>query len=96
MKRTIARAVGLLLACATVHAYSVLSHQAIIDSAWDANIRPLLVKRFPQATGDDLKRAHANADAGCIIQDMGTTPSAATSSAISCTTCAAATLCSTC
>jgi len=74
MKRTIARAVGLLLACATVHAYSVLSHQAIIDSAWDANIRPLLVKRFPQATGDDLKRAHANADAGCIIQDMGYYP----------------------
>ena len=26
-------------------AYAVLAHEAIIDSVWDTNIRPLLVKR---------------------------------------------------
>jgi len=31
-------------------AYAVLAHEAIIDIAWDANIRPLLLMRFPDAT----------------------------------------------
>ena len=52
----------------------MLSHEAIIDAAWDAHIKPLLVKRFPQATAEDLKRAHANVYGGCIIQDMGYYP----------------------
>jgi hypothetical protein len=55
-------------------AYSVLTHEAIIDSAWDANIKPLLVHRFPQATDADLTEAHAHAYAGSIIQDMGYYP----------------------
>jgi hypothetical protein len=55
-------------------AYSVLSHEAIIDTAWDTNIRPLLLKRFPDATPDQLIQAHAHAYAGCIIQDMGYYP----------------------
>jgi hypothetical protein len=42
-------------------AYAVLAHEAIIDSAWDANIRPLLVNRFPNATEDELKEAHGYA-----------------------------------
>ena len=37
-------------------AYAVLSHEAIIDSAWDANIRPLLLKRFPNATPEEMLR----------------------------------------
>ncbi|HTS61282.1 MAG TPA: zinc dependent phospholipase C family protein [Candidatus Acidoferrales bacterium] len=74
MKRTTARAVALLFACATLQAYSVLSHEAIIDTAWDTHLRPLLLKRFPQATPDELRNAHANAYAGCIIQDMGYYP----------------------
>lgn len=55
-------------------AYSVLSHEAIIDSAWDPNIKPLLLRRFPQATPDELIEAHAHAYAGSIIQDMGYYP----------------------
>jgi hypothetical protein len=55
-------------------AYSVLTHEAIIDSAWDTNIRPLLAKRFPQASDAELRQAHAYAYAGCIIQDMGYYP----------------------
>jgi len=52
----------------------VLSHEAIIDSVWDTHIRPALLQRFPQATPEELKEAHANAYAGCIIQDMGYYP----------------------
>jgi hypothetical protein len=55
-------------------AYAVLAHEAIIDSAWDANIRPLLLKRFPDATPEQLKEAHGYAYGGAIIQDMGYYP----------------------
>jgi hypothetical protein len=55
-------------------AYAVLAHEAIIDSAWDTNIRPLLLKRFPNATPDQLKEAHGYAYGGAIIQDMGYYP----------------------
>ena len=55
-------------------AYSVLTHEAIIDSAWEQNIKPVLLGRFPHATIADLTTAHAYAYAGCIIQDMGYYP----------------------
>ena len=55
-------------------AYAVLAHEAIIDSAWDTNIRPLLLKRFPDATAEQLKEAHGYAYGGAIIQDMGYYP----------------------
>lgn len=54
--------------------YSVLTHQAIIDSAWKDSIKPLLLKRFPQATDEQLHEAHAHAYGGAIIQDMGYYP----------------------
>src|ERR1700688_4981163 len=55
-------------------AYAVLAHEAIIDSAWDTTIRPLLLKRFPDATGEEIKEAHGYAYGGAIIQDMGYYP----------------------
>src|ERR1700686_3509124 len=55
-------------------AYAVLAHEAIIDSVWDTNIRPLLLKRFPAATPEELKVAHGYAYGGAIIQDMGYYP----------------------
>jgi hypothetical protein len=55
-------------------AYAVLSHEAIIDSVWDTNIRPLLLKRFPNATPEEMKEAHGYAYGGSIIQDMGYYP----------------------
>jgi Zinc dependent phospholipase C len=55
-------------------AYAVLAHEAIIDSAWDTSIRPLLLKRFPDATGEQLKEAHGYSYGGAIIQDMGYYP----------------------
>ena len=59
---------------AQTSAYAVLAHEAIVDSAWDTNIRPLLLKRFPNATKEELKVAHGYAYGGAIIQDMGYYP----------------------
>jgi hypothetical protein len=55
-------------------AYSVLTHEAIVDSQWDASIQKLLLKRFPGTTPEDLEKAHAYVYGGCIIQDMGYYP----------------------
>ena len=54
--------------------YSILTHEAIIDAAWDIKIRPLLLERFPNATPEQLKTAHAYAYGGAIIQDLGYYP----------------------
>src|SRR5580704_4079457 len=65
---------ALLCSALPSRGYSVLSHAAIVDSAWDGSIKPLLLQRFPQSTPDDLLHAHAYAYAGCILQDMGYYP----------------------
>jgi hypothetical protein len=57
-----------------IQAYSILSHEALIDSAWETGVRPLLVKRFPSATEDELRQAHGFAYGGSIIQDIGYYP----------------------
>jgi len=64
----------LLIASPAARAYSVLTHEAIIDSAWEQNLKPLLAKRFPEASPEDLVQAHAYVYAGAIIQDMGYYP----------------------
>ncbi len=55
-------------------AYAVLAHEAIIDSTWEQGIRPLLLARFPNASHDELRTAHAYAYGGAIIQDLGYYP----------------------
>jgi hypothetical protein len=55
-------------------AYSVLTHEQVVDLLWKDNIEPLLLKRFPQATPEDLKKAHAFAYGGSLVQDMGYYP----------------------
>ena len=55
-------------------AYAVLAHEAIIDSVWDTNIRPLLMKRFSDVGAAEMKEAHGYAYGGAIIQDMGYYP----------------------
>lgn len=64
----------LILSGAACHGYSVLSHQALIDSAWDVALKPLILKRFPDATPEQLKNAHSFAWGGAVIQDMGYYP----------------------
>ncbi len=63
-----------LLAPQRAEAYSVLSHEAIIDSLWDGSIKPLLTLRFPAATPEELQKAHAYCYGGAIIQDAGYYP----------------------
>src|SRR5580693_5354538 len=58
----------------TCAAYSVLTHEEIVDLAWKDNILPMLKKRFPAAADDDLKKAHAFAYGGSLVQDMGYYP----------------------
>ena len=68
---------ALVLVCSmadVTQGYSVLTHEAIIDSMWDKDIKPLLLKRFPSASVDELREAHAHAYGGAIIQDMGYYP----------------------
>ncbi len=55
-------------------AFSVLSHEAVVDALWQSSIRSLILKRFPGATPEQLREAHAYAYGGCIIQDMGYYP----------------------
>jgi hypothetical protein len=54
--------------------FSVLSHQAIIDATWENSVKPLLLKRYPKATAEQLLEARAYAYGGSIIQDMGYYP----------------------
>jgi hypothetical protein len=73
----LAAAVIVLLAQLAVRpcrAYSVLTHEEIVDLVWKDSLVPLLKKRFPAATDDDLKKAHAFAYGGSVMQDMGYYP----------------------
>ena len=63
-----------LLTPGCLSGYAVLTHEAIIDASWLDSIQPLLLKRFPDATPEQLAKAHAYAYGGCIIQDMGYYP----------------------
>jgi hypothetical protein len=55
-------------------AYSVLTHEEIVDLLWADEIRPLLLKRYPGMTDDQIKEAHAYAYGGAVIQDLGYYP----------------------
>ena len=55
-------------------AYSVLTHEEIVDLLWKDALRPLLLKRFPELTEDQLTEAHAYAYGGAVIQDLGYYP----------------------
>lgn len=54
--------------------YSVLTHEEIVDLAWADDLRPLLLKRFPTLTEEQLKEAHSYAYGGAVIQDLGYYP----------------------
>jgi hypothetical protein len=57
-----------------VSGYSVLTHEQVVDLMWKDQIQPLLLKRFPGSTEQDLQKAHAYAYGGCVLQDMGYYP----------------------
>lgn len=68
-----ALASGVLFA-SQLSAYSVLSHEAMIDALWNTGLKAALVARFPDATPEQLKEARSYAYGGAVIQDMGYYP----------------------
>jgi hypothetical protein len=55
-------------------AYSVQTHEQLIDLTWTTSIEPLLQRRYPRLTKAQLDRAHAFAYGGSAIQDLGYYP----------------------
>ncbi len=53
---------------------SVLTHEEIIDLLWEDQIKPLLLEKYPGTSPDDLRKAHAYAYGGSLVQDMGYYP----------------------
>lgn len=64
----------LLLGTSPVRAYSVQSHQQLVDLSWKSDFVPLLLARYPGLTQGQLREAHAYAYGGCAIQDLGYYP----------------------
>ena len=74
LRSTVRLTVLSLLSISIVSGYSVLTHEAIVDSLWDSSIEKMLSNRFPMATPEELEQAHAYVYGGCILQDMGYYP----------------------
>jgi hypothetical protein len=55
-------------------AYSVLTHEQVVDLLWQDRIQPILKSRFPDLSEKQLKEAHAYAYGGSLVQDMGYYP----------------------
>ena len=72
--RVLAIAFAVLICSGGSSAYSVLTHEEIVDLVWADQIRPLLLKRYPGLTDDQIKEAHAYAYGGAVIQDLGYYP----------------------
>ena len=72
--RAAALVLVLFLSCQNLLAYSVLTHEEIVDLLWLDEIRPLLLKKYPGLTDEQMKEAHAYAYGGAVIQDLGYYP----------------------
>jgi hypothetical protein len=55
-------------------AYSLLTHEQLIDLTWQDSIVPLLLSRYPGLTPAQLDEARSYAYGGCVIQDIGYYP----------------------
>jgi hypothetical protein len=69
--------IAILIVVASVQnsfAYSVLTHEEIVDLVWEDQIRPLILHRYPGLSEDQIKEAHAYAYGGAVIQDLGYYP----------------------
>ena len=72
--RALAIVVILLMCGAASFAYSVLTHEQIVDLLWTDEIQPLLLKRYPGLSEGQIREAHAYAYGGAVIQDLGYYP----------------------
>jgi Zinc dependent phospholipase C len=72
------RAIAIFLIVLTLSssgaAYSVLTHEEIVDLLWMDQIKPLILQRYPGLSDDQIKEAHAYAYGGSVIQDLGYYP----------------------
>jgi hypothetical protein len=70
----------LILACigiffsSSANAYSLLTHEAMIDVSWKKTIEPLLLQKYPQVSAEQLIEAHSYAYGGAIMPDIGYSP----------------------
>ena len=65
----------LVAPASSARAYSVLSHEEVIDLTWDKQISPLLMAKYPQTTPDQLTKARAGDFFG-FPQGLGLEPEA--------------------
>ena len=72
--RTLTLFLVVLMCSGSLSAYSVLTHEEIVDLLWTDQIRPLLLKRYPGLTEEQITEAHAYAYGGAVIQDLGYYP----------------------
>jgi len=72
--RVAATLLVVLLCNGGLFAYSVLTHEEIVDLAWTDQIRPLLLQKYPGLSEDQITEAHAYAYGGAVIQDLGYYP----------------------
>lgn len=63
-----------LSATCRANAYSLLTHEQLIDLTWKSTIVPLLLSRYPTLNAAQLEHARAYAYGGCVIQDIGYYP----------------------
>ena len=66
--------ISVLLCSPAASAYSVLTHEEIVDLLWIDEIRPLLLARFPGLSEEQLGEAHAYAYGGSVVHDLGYYP----------------------
>jgi hypothetical protein len=74
MRLLVVLTLAVLFSCGSLFAYSVLTHEEIVDLVWTSEIRPLLLLRFPDLTEDQITEAHSFAYGGSVIQDLGYYP----------------------
>jgi hypothetical protein len=74
LSRAFALLLAFLLVCPPAGAYSLQSHEQLIDLTWQSSIAPLLRSRYPNLTPEALERARSYAYAGSVIQDIGYYP----------------------
>jgi hypothetical protein len=72
--RVLAPLLVMLMCIGGVSAYSVLTHEEIVDLLWADQIQPLILKRYPGLSAEQIKEAHAYAYGGAVIQDLGYYP----------------------
>ena len=72
--RMLALLLVILMGSSGLPGYSVLTHEEIVDLLWADQIRPLVLKRYPGLSEEQIKEAHAYAYGGAVIQDLSYYP----------------------